>query len=311
MVYRLAHGLTRSRDHPARRSEAASAELKPDQRDQDTLPPRILDPILELYVEHQLSVARSSPAAGRRRSAGSRRKVDFNEYKRAQACPARSPPPSGSDAGCLIIAAGSASSVAAMASYAAKAVRLRSMSPTLRAAWLLSCSLSAAVDGTAARPACVAQTLQPCPHRKILLPRARSGSHSRRLRTPAASSARPLRHRTRAQERDHRGRTEHLRPARAAHCRVRRRDLYRGSRQCERTFVDGRPAGMTRIRRMRSVSRRACSASSAPVCRRQSSTTCPRASCASSATNTARSSCKAARARFAKPATLRSGASSP
>ena len=49
----------RSGDHPRETLEKPpSAELKPDQRDQDTLPPyEILDPILQLYVEEQLSTA--------------------------------------------------------------------------------------------------------------------------------------------------------------------------------------------------------------------------------------------------------------
>ena len=58
MVYRLARWINREREiipWPTI-EKPPSAELKPDQRDQDTLPPyEILDPILQLYVEEQLS----------------------------------------------------------------------------------------------------------------------------------------------------------------------------------------------------------------------------------------------------------------
>jgi NAD+ synthase (glutamine-hydrolysing) len=66
-----------------------SAELKPDQRDEDSLPPySILDPILEMYVEHDKSVddiiAAGFPEREVRRVA---QMVDRNEYKRRQAPP--------------------------------------------------------------------------------------------------------------------------------------------------------------------------------------------------------------------------------
>ncbi len=66
-----------------------SAELRPDQKDQDTLPPyEILDGILELYVEHQLSadeiIERGYEEATVR---WIQRRVDFNEWKRHQAAP--------------------------------------------------------------------------------------------------------------------------------------------------------------------------------------------------------------------------------
>ena len=66
-----------------------SAELKHDQRDQDTLPPyEVLDPILQLYVEEERSVA-EIVQAGFEESAVRwvQRRVDLNEYKRAQAAP--------------------------------------------------------------------------------------------------------------------------------------------------------------------------------------------------------------------------------
>lgn len=66
-----------------------SAELRPDQKDEDSLPPyEVLDPILELYVEHDTPpdeiVAQGFDDAVVRRVI---RLVDFNEYKRRQAAP--------------------------------------------------------------------------------------------------------------------------------------------------------------------------------------------------------------------------------
>ena len=66
-----------------------SAELRPDQRDSDALPEyALLDPILEGYVEGDLSVAELEEAGFDpdtvRRVA---RLVDRNEYKRRQAPP--------------------------------------------------------------------------------------------------------------------------------------------------------------------------------------------------------------------------------
>ena len=66
-----------------------SAELRPDQKDSDSLPAyELLDPIIEGYVEDDLSIAELE-AAGHdpetvRRVA---RLVDRNEYKRRQAPP--------------------------------------------------------------------------------------------------------------------------------------------------------------------------------------------------------------------------------
>jgi NAD+ synthase (glutamine-hydrolysing) len=66
-----------------------SAELAPDQKDEDSLPPYdLLDPILELFVEQDRSVediaARGFDEAMVRRVAGM---VLRNEYKRRQAPP--------------------------------------------------------------------------------------------------------------------------------------------------------------------------------------------------------------------------------
>ncbi len=66
-----------------------SAELRPDQKDQDTLPPyEILDGILELYVENQLS-ADEIISRGFEESTVRwvQRRVDLNEWKRHQAAP--------------------------------------------------------------------------------------------------------------------------------------------------------------------------------------------------------------------------------
>src|SRR5204862_778260 len=66
-----------------------SAELKPNQKDQDVLPPyEILDEILRLYVEENLS-ARDIITHGydEKTVRWVQRRVDLNEYKREQAAP--------------------------------------------------------------------------------------------------------------------------------------------------------------------------------------------------------------------------------
>jgi NH3-dependent NAD+ synthetase len=91
MVYRLAEYINRKREiiPLATIEKPPSAELKPDQRDQDTLPPyEILDPILQLYVEQQLSVAEIlTHGFDEKTVRWVQRRVDLNEYKRAQAVP--------------------------------------------------------------------------------------------------------------------------------------------------------------------------------------------------------------------------------
>ncbi len=93
MIYRLARWINTTSDFPvippATIEKPPSAELRPDQTDQDTLPPYdLLDAILELYVEHHLGVAdiieRGFPADTVR---WVQRRVDLNEYKREQAAP--------------------------------------------------------------------------------------------------------------------------------------------------------------------------------------------------------------------------------
>jgi NAD+ synthase (glutamine-hydrolysing) len=66
-----------------------SAELRPDQKDTDSLPPyEVLDPILQAYVEEDRS-ADEIVAAGADPALVARviRMVDVNEYKRRQAAP--------------------------------------------------------------------------------------------------------------------------------------------------------------------------------------------------------------------------------
>ena len=65
-----------------------SAELAPDQKDEDSLPPYpVLDEILRLYVEHDLSAQHIISATGFDEELVNRilRQVDLNEYKRRQA----------------------------------------------------------------------------------------------------------------------------------------------------------------------------------------------------------------------------------
>ncbi len=66
-----------------------SAELRPDQKDQDTLPPyEILDAILELYVEHQLGADEIISRGFQETTVRwVQRRVDLNEWKRHQAAP--------------------------------------------------------------------------------------------------------------------------------------------------------------------------------------------------------------------------------
>jgi NAD+ synthase (glutamine-hydrolysing) len=91
LVYRLARYRNRCSPVIPERvlTRAPSAELRPDQTDQDSLPPyEVLDPILRLYIEEDEGVdaivARGYPADLVRRIT---RLVDRNEYKRRQAPP--------------------------------------------------------------------------------------------------------------------------------------------------------------------------------------------------------------------------------
>ena len=91
MVYALARYINRHGEIIPRNTidKAPSAELRANQKDQDTLPPYdVLDEILRLYVEEQLTAAE---IADRGFEADTVRwvahKVDINEYKRQQAAP--------------------------------------------------------------------------------------------------------------------------------------------------------------------------------------------------------------------------------
>jgi NAD+ synthetase len=71
-------------------TKAPSAELRPDQKDTDSLPPyEVLDPILEAYVEHnhaprEIAASLKLPLE---QVLDIVNKVDRNEYKRQQAAP--------------------------------------------------------------------------------------------------------------------------------------------------------------------------------------------------------------------------------
>ena len=91
LVYQLARWINRDREiiPGATIEKPPSAELKPGQLDQDSLPPYdVLDQILQLYVEENLSgtdiIARGFDDKTVR---WVQRRVDLNEYKRAQAAP--------------------------------------------------------------------------------------------------------------------------------------------------------------------------------------------------------------------------------
>jgi len=91
LVYELARWINREREIIPRTSieKPPSAELKPGQLDQDSLPPYdVLDQILQLYIEENLS-GRDIIARGfeEKTVRWVQRRVDLNEYKRAQAAP--------------------------------------------------------------------------------------------------------------------------------------------------------------------------------------------------------------------------------
>jgi NAD+ synthase (glutamine-hydrolysing) len=91
MVYRVSKWINREREiiPDASITKAPSAELRPDQKDQDSLPPyEILDAILEEYVVN-LKTTRDIIAMGFDEAMVKRvvRLIDFSEYKRRQAAP--------------------------------------------------------------------------------------------------------------------------------------------------------------------------------------------------------------------------------
>ena len=91
MVYELARWYNRNGEIIPQMiiDKPPSAELKPDQKDQDTLPPyEVLDPILDYYLEHRLSEEEIAASGFDRATVDWVVKaVDRNEYKRRQAPP--------------------------------------------------------------------------------------------------------------------------------------------------------------------------------------------------------------------------------
>jgi len=92
LVYELAREINREREKipAASLSKAPSAELRPNQKDSDSLPPyETLDPLIEALVDRSLSV----DAAARRANVSSdlareiARRIDRSEYKRRQMPP--------------------------------------------------------------------------------------------------------------------------------------------------------------------------------------------------------------------------------
>ena len=91
VVYRLAEWINREREIIPRDTitKPPSAELRPDQTDQDSLPPyEVLDAILEAYVVEGKSRAEIVSAGFDEATVGRIvRLIDLNEYKRRQAAP--------------------------------------------------------------------------------------------------------------------------------------------------------------------------------------------------------------------------------
>jgi len=91
-VYELAGEINRDGERIPRASieKPPSAELRPDQRDTDSLPPyERLDPLIEALVERLLPVARAARAAGVQVEVARdiARRIDAAEYKRRQMPP--------------------------------------------------------------------------------------------------------------------------------------------------------------------------------------------------------------------------------
>lgn len=90
-VYALARHINREREIIPENTitKPPSAELRPDQKDEDSLPPYpVLDEILRLYVEEGLSRAEiTAQGFAEDIVLDITRKVDLNEYKRKQAAP--------------------------------------------------------------------------------------------------------------------------------------------------------------------------------------------------------------------------------
>ena len=91
LVYRIAAWINRKKEIIPRNSieKAPSAELRPDQKDQDSLPPyEELDRILESYVVNEGSIgAMVKKGINKKVAEEIVRKIDTSEYKRRQAAP--------------------------------------------------------------------------------------------------------------------------------------------------------------------------------------------------------------------------------
>jgi NAD+ synthase (glutamine-hydrolysing) len=91
-VYRIANYVNRNKEIIPKEifSKAPSAELKPNQKDQDTLPPyEILDKILRMYLEENKEYNEIKEIIGDEQLVNKvLRMVDINEFKRNQAAPA-------------------------------------------------------------------------------------------------------------------------------------------------------------------------------------------------------------------------------
>ena len=91
LVYRIASWINRKKEIIPRNSieKAPSAELRPDQKDQDSLPPyEELDRILESYVVNEGSIgAMVKKGISKKVAEEIVRKIDTSEYKRRQAAP--------------------------------------------------------------------------------------------------------------------------------------------------------------------------------------------------------------------------------
>lgn len=88
MVYRLAEFINASKEIIPYSTivKPPSAELRPDQKDQDSLPPYdVLDDILKLYIEDRVSPKEIAKKYGKKLVEDIIRKVNLNEYKRRQA----------------------------------------------------------------------------------------------------------------------------------------------------------------------------------------------------------------------------------
>ena len=93
LVYELSEYINRKAERDIIPEEiinkAPSAELRPDQKDEDSLPPySILDGILELYIEQRMSADEITAKGYDRETVDFvLRLVNINEYKRFQAAP--------------------------------------------------------------------------------------------------------------------------------------------------------------------------------------------------------------------------------